>query len=111
MKKNTSSRLAVASSDSPASHDWTFLTNHAHVLWCICQEPESRLRDIAQAVGITERMVHRIVTELAEEGYLVVEKQGRRNVYHVQGDHPLRHPLESHCQVGQLLNLLKRTHR
>jgi DNA-binding MarR family transcriptional regulator len=88
---------------------WTFLTNHAHVLWCIYRHPEARLREIAVDVGITERMVHKIVSELAAAKYVRIEKDGRRNVYHVLVERPLRHPLESHCQVGQMLNLFRKT--
>lgn len=108
MKKTSPLRSGGVAVDS--SPGWTFLTNHAHVLWCIYREPEIRLRDIARQVGITERMVHRIVSELVEGGFLAVEKQGRRNFYQLRVDRPLRHPLEAHCQVGQLLKLLKRTH-
>lgn len=90
---------------------WTFLTNHAHVLWCIYQDPEARLRDMADRVGITERMVQKIVSELAEARCLTVEKNGRRNVYRLQVEQPLRHPLEAHCTVGQLLDLLHRSKR
>ena len=60
---------------------WTFLTNHAHVLFCIAEDPEMRLRDVAARVGITERAVQRIVTDLEGEGYLTVSKEGRRNRY------------------------------
>jgi len=88
---------------------WTFLTNHAHVLWCIYREPETRIRDLAQSVGITERMVQRIIYDLAAAGYVSIEKQGRRNIYRLHADRPLRHPLESHCQVGQMLDLLRRS--
>ena len=73
------------------------------MLWCIYRHPEARLREIAVDVGITERMVHKIVTELAAAKYVRIEKDGRNNVYHLQVERPLRHPLESHCQVGQML--------
>ena len=86
---------------------WTFLTNHAHVLLCIYREPEIRLRDVALRVGITERMVQKIVADLAEAGYLVVEKNGRCNRYQLQIDLRLRHPLQSHHSVGRLLKLLR----
>lgn len=65
------------------------------------------LREVAQRVGITERMVQRIVAELASAGYLKVEKDGRRNRYVLYPDRPLRHPLEGHCQVGAILKLLQ----
>lgn len=82
---------------------WTFLTNHAHVLLCIASDPHATLREIAAQVGITERATHRIVAELEAEGALTHERDGRRNTYHVNPVFPLRHPLERHCKVSQLL--------
>src|SRR5215211_6809392 len=93
------------SPQSPATH-WGFLTNHAHVLTCVARDPGSRLRDIAAAVGITERAAHRIVSELVEEGYVLREREGRRNHYEVVPDLPLRHPLVEGRAVGDLLKLL-----
>ena len=93
----------AAISEGPA---WTFLTNHAHVLLCIYRDPGMRLREVALRVGITERMVQKIVTDLAEAGYVVVEKQGRCNRYQVRRNLRLRHPLETQHSVGQLLDLL-----
>ena len=75
---------------------WSFLTNHAHILLCIAHDPSIRLRDIAEAVGITERAGHRIVGELVEEGYVSRERRGRRNYYEVHPDRPLRHPTPRH---------------
>jgi DNA-binding Lrp family transcriptional regulator len=75
---------------------WSFLTNHAHVLLCIAHDPAIRLRDIAEAVGITERAAHRIVAELVEEGYVSRERRGRRNYYEVHPEQPLRHPTPRH---------------
>jgi predicted ArsR family transcriptional regulator len=86
---------------------WTFLTNHAHVLFCIARDPEVRLRDVAARVGITERAVQRIVTDLEAEGYLTVSKQGRRNRYHLHADMPLRHPIERHRTVKALIELVQ----
>jgi predicted transcriptional regulator len=88
----------------PAS--WTFLTNHAHVLVCLVQRPEATLREVAIRVGVTERAVQRIVRELEEAGILQRERSGRRNHYTVVGSHPLRHPLEAHRSVQELLDLL-----
>ena len=85
---------------------WDFLTNHAHVLTCVAYDPGIRLRDIAAAVGITERAAHRIVSELVEEGYVLRERQGRRNQYKVVPELPLRHPLAQEREVGDLLALL-----
>ncbi len=85
---------------------WDFLTNHAHVLVCVARDPGMRLRDIAAAVGITERAAHRIVSELVDEGYLVRERRGRRNHYQVNSKLPLRHPLAEEREVGELLELI-----
>lgn len=85
---------------------WDFLTNHAHVLVCLARDPGARLREIAAAVGITERAAHRIVSELVDEGYVLRERQGRRNRYEVKAQLPLRHPLAQKREVGELLQLL-----
>lgn len=85
---------------------WTFLSNHAHVLLCIARDPETRLRDIASAVGITERAAQRIVSDLVAAGYVTRERVGRRNRYQVHLDRPLRHPLEADAPVGVLLEAL-----
>ena len=85
---------------------WDFLTNHAHVLTCVAHDPGIRLRDIAAAVGITERAAHRIVSELVEEGYVLRERRGRRNRYQVVAERPLRHPLVQKRELGDLLTVL-----
>lgn len=90
-----------------ARPDWTFLTNHAHVLLCITTDPEIRQRDIARLVGITERAAQKIVSELEEGGYLRRERVGRRNRYEVNVDVPLRHPLESRHRIGELLRVFR----
>lgn len=99
-------RVAVA--DNAA---WTFLTNHTHVLLCLTEDPNARLRDVADRVGITERAAQSIVTDLVHEGYLERTRVGRRNHYQVNGELPLRHPLEQHHQVGELLRVLRRSKR
>jgi DNA-binding IclR family transcriptional regulator len=86
---------------------WTFLTNHAHVLLCIRRDEEVRLRDVATLVGITERAAQKIVSDLAEAGYLRVERVGRRNRYSIQARRPLRHRLERGHLIGELLDLLE----
>ncbi len=86
---------------------WTFLSNHAHVLICIVRDPDARVRDMALRVGITERAVLRILSELEEVGVVVRERRGRRNHYTVVHDVPLRHPLESHRSIGDLIRLLQ----
>ncbi len=96
-------KKAPAKSEAPS---WTFLTNHAHVLICLAGDPEMRLRDVAAAVGITERAVQKIITELEEGGLLERERQGRRNIYRIHARQPLRHPVESHCSVQGLLHFI-----
>lgn len=86
---------------------WTFLTNHAHVLICVAAEPEARVRDVAELVGITERAVQRILADLESDGYLKRGREGRRNHYRVQGRRPLRHPLEEHRTTDDLVRLGK----
>lgn len=90
---------------------WTFLSNHTHVMVCLAGNEDLTLRDIAQTVGITERAVHRIVSELEEAGALTRERIGRRNVYRIHPELNLRHPLESHCTIGEILKLLTKKRR
>jgi DNA-binding IclR family transcriptional regulator len=85
---------------------WSFLTNHARVLVCITHDPGVRLRDIASMVGITERSAYGIVTELATAGYVVKERDGRRNRYHVQAHLPLREVIGRQRTIGEMLALL-----
>jgi DNA-binding transcriptional ArsR family regulator len=93
------------SSETPARH-WTFLSNHGHVLICLALDPETRLRDVAASVGITERAVQKIVDDLEEAGIVTRERSGRRNRYRLNVNVPLRHPLESHRTVGALLGMV-----
>ncbi len=86
--------------------NWTFLTNHAHVLIVLSQRPSVVLREVALKVGITERAVQRIVQDLEEGGFLIREKIGRQNHYRVNDSLPLRHPVESHRNIGDLLSLV-----
>jgi MarR family len=88
---------------------WSFLTNHARVLMCIAHDPGARLRDIATSLGITERSAHGIVTELAEAGYVVKQKDGRRNRYQIQAHLPLPEPTSRERTVGEVLALLAGT--
>ena len=85
---------------------WTFFTNHAHVLLCIARDPGSRVRDLAEAVGITERAAQRIVADLVAAGYLERTRDGRRNRYRVREELPFRHPLEQSHRVGEVLEVL-----
>jgi len=86
---------------------WTFLTNHAHVMLCVAATPDMRVRDIAVNVGITERAVLRILHELEDEGYLSRTRIGRRSEYAVNATLPLRHTIEAHRSVEDLLNLVR----
>ena len=85
---------------------WTFLTNHAHVLLCIATDAQARIRDLAERVGITERAVQRIIFDLEEGGYLTHEREGRRNTYRIRAHLPLRHPVERKNKVAALLALV-----
>ncbi len=85
---------------------WTFLSNHAHVLLVLARDTDKRLREIAIEVGITERAVQRIVSELLEAGAITRERVGRRNHYEINLDLPLRHPLECDHSVGDLVKAL-----
>ncbi len=89
-----------------AGAGWTFFTNHSHVLICLSREPDLRLRDVAERVGITERAVQRIVADLEEAAILTRSRDGRRNRYQVHTNQTLRHPIESHCTVGDLLQIV-----
>jgi DNA-binding IclR family transcriptional regulator len=82
--------------------EWKFLTNHAHVLLCVAHEPEIRLREIADAVGITERAAHRIIAELEEGGYITRARKGRRNLYCFHPDAVMRHPNLQNSLLGEL---------
>ena len=92
---------------APPPATWTFLSNHAHVLICLSRSSDLRMRDIAQEVGITERAVQRIVAELIDGGFLSVSKDGRRNHYTVNDKLALRHPVEAHRTIRDLLALLR----
>lgn len=85
---------------------WGFLTNHAQALLCIAHDPGVRLREVASALGITERAAFGIVSDLVEAGYVLKDKQGRRNRYEVQVDLPLPEASLRRRTVGQLLDLL-----
>jgi DNA-binding IclR family transcriptional regulator len=86
--------------------DWDFLTNHAHVLLCLRRDPNARLRDVAAAVGISERAAQRIVADLEEGGYVSRERAGRRNRYVLHRGRGLRHPLEAAHTADELVDLL-----
>ena len=85
---------------------WGFLTNHAHVLLCIARDSESRVRDIADQVGITERAAQRILADLIADGYVTRTKVRRRNNYKVNPQGHLRHPVFRNLAIGPLLEVL-----
>jgi hypothetical protein len=85
---------------------WSFLTNHARVLLCIARDPGVRLRDIAASLGITERSAYGIVTDLTAAGYVVKQKDGRRNRYQIQAHLPLPEPATREPAIGDVLALL-----
>ena len=85
---------------------WGFLTNHGRVLLCIARDPGVRLRDIADRLGITERSAHGIITDLAEAGYVVKRKDGRRNRYQIQAHLPVPEPGTREPAVGEVLAVL-----
>ena len=91
--------------------DWTFLTNHAHVLLALARDPQARLRDVAVLVGITERAVQGIVADLELEGYLTRIRVGRRNIYQLHRHRRFRHPAEASHRIGELLDLFTDTPR
>ena len=91
------------------STNWSFLTSHARVLLCIAHDPGVRLRDIAARLGITERSAYGIVTDLAEAGYVVKQKDGRRNLYQIQTHLPLPEPASRERTIGEILALLTST--
>jgi DNA-binding Lrp family transcriptional regulator len=86
--------------------EWSFLTNHARVLMFIAHDPDARLRDLAGAVGVTERAAYNIVADLTEAGYVVKEKAGRRNRYHIQAHLPLPGSIIQQPTIGEVLDLL-----
>jgi hypothetical protein len=85
---------------------WSFLTNHARVLLCLAHDPGARLRDIAASLGITDRSVHGIVTDLTAAGYVVKHRDGRRNRYQIQVHLPLPEPASKEPAIGEVLALL-----
>ncbi len=89
-----------------AAGAWTFLSNHGHVLLCVAAGPNQTLPAIAERVGITSRAVQLILTDLINGGYVERVKIGRRNHYHIHPDGQLRHPLESHHSIADLIAAL-----
>jgi DNA-binding MarR family transcriptional regulator len=106
MKPNTRKVIhdtqIVSSPDQ--THTWTFLSNHAQALLCIARDPEVRIRDIAQVVGITERAAQRIVADLIAAGYVDRERIGRRNHYRLNSDVKMRHAAQADLGISELLD-------
>lgn len=86
--------------------EWSFLTNHARALLLIAHDPDARLRDLAAALDVTERTAYGLVVDLTDAGYVVKEKDGRRNRYQIQAHQPLRDSMTRERTVGELLTLL-----
>jgi hypothetical protein len=103
--RKTAGRTAARVSDRENAN-WTFLSNHGHVLVCLARNPDMRLRDVAASVGITERAVQKIIGDLERGRVLDREREGRRNRYHLHVNQPLRHPLEAHRSIGALLRTI-----
>ena len=101
--------MSIPPTNDAERPSWTFLTNHAHVLNCIAADPDTRLRDVAVRVGITERAAQLILADLVEAGYVTRTRVGRRNHYQIHDDIPLRHPIEREHQIGVLLDALRLT--
>ena len=92
---------------SPETKSWHFLTSHAQVLLCLQRDPDVRLRDVADTVGITERAAQRIVSELVDAGYVTRQREGRRNRYTLDRSARMRHPSQVDHEIGELLDLLR----
>lgn len=106
-KTTESGPVDVKEPSTEASRNWTFLTNHAHVLIVLDENPGIVLREVATRVGITERAVQRIIQDLEEGGFIHRTRVGRQNNYEVLAERPLRHPIESHRRIGDLLELVR----
>lgn len=86
--------------------DWTFFTNHGHVLFLINMRPESTISEIADEVGITERAARRILADLAKSNFVMISKNGRKNVYKINTKKKLKHSVEKACSIGDLINVI-----
>lgn len=107
MKRASAKTASQSASAEPSSAPrWTFLTNHAHVLIALHANGDLILREVALQVGVTERAVQRILLDLEAGGFIRREKIGRKNRYEVLTKQPLRHPLEAHRTIGDLLHLI-----
>lgn len=107
-KTSKSPKNRPAERKTASEAGWTFLSNHSHVLLLLAQRGDLRIRDLAEGVGITERAVQKILSDLEAGGVISREKVGRRNHYAVHADRALRHPVESHCTVADLIAMVGR---
>ncbi|MEZ7957994.1 MAG: winged helix-turn-helix domain-containing protein [Rubritalea sp.] len=89
------------------SSNWTFLTNHLHVILCLHREKQTTVRNLAVCIGVTERSVQRILNELVDSEVITRERDGRRNIYKIDYTYRLRHKLERNHSIGELLELLR----
>jgi DNA-binding MarR family transcriptional regulator len=105
-EQDSTINLAGMSSEND-SKPWRFVTNHTQVLLCIARNPDTRLRDIAEKVGITERAVQRIVADLVESGFVTRERVGSRSRYTINRRAKMRHPSQIDHEIGELLDLLE----
>lgn len=96
---------------SAESSGWTYLTNHSHVLLCIARDSGVRLREISERVGITKRAVQMIILDLERAGVIEKRRHGRRNFYELSSEKHLRHPVEAHCTVADLIAFVDGTNR
>jgi predicted transcriptional regulator len=86
---------------------WTFLTNHGHIILYLSKYPHATVREISDKVGITERAVLKIIADLVSDNYIEIVKNGRNNTYSINTDKNLRHELEKQCQLNQFIKLVK----
>lgn len=93
----------------PEIHDtgWTFLSNHGHLLVHLSREPDAKIKEMAEAIGITERRTQSILSDLEDSGYITITRTGRRNTYQVNAKKKFRHPAEADKSVSELLRIFK----
>ncbi len=91
------------------SDQWTFLSNHGHVILFLSHNPEATVREISVQVGITERAVLKIIADLSQDGYVIINKIGRNNTYRINANKTLRHPLEKNCKIERFVNLISKS--
>lgn len=105
-KTKTIPNFIKTETEAKNGHHWTFLTNHAHVMLCLANNNSLRMRDIAETIGITERTVQQIVRDLSKNGYIKLSREGRCNRYEIDQTVSLRHPIEQHKTIGDLIELI-----